>query len=101
MMTGYLKSANPENGSLMDLGHGWLQDVFDQAIRYGGDEVNANQGFVRVGECFEKPGVAVEAIGDWQLVVLRRAQSLWQRASLIDSGRLRGSNSYRSCVWKA
>ena len=45
--------------------HDWPQDAIGQAIPYGVYEVNANQGFVCVGDCFDTPRFAVEAIGDW------------------------------------
>jgi hypothetical protein len=47
--------------------HDWPQDAIGQAIPYGLYEVSANQGFVCVGDCFDTPRLAVEAISDWRL----------------------------------
>jgi hypothetical protein len=79
--------------------HDWPQDAIGQAIPYGVYEVNANQGFVCVGDCFDTPRFAVEAIGDWWFFEgLKRCRDAHRLLILADAG---GSNSYRSRVWKA
>jgi Rhodopirellula transposase DDE domain len=79
--------------------HDWPQDAIGQAIPYGVYEVNANQGFVCVGDCFDTPRFAVEAIGDWWFFEgLKRYRDAHRLLILADAG---GSNSYRSRVWKA
>lgn len=44
--------------------HDWSQDAIGQAMPYGVYEVNANQGFVCVGDFFDTLRFAVETIGD-------------------------------------
>jgi hypothetical protein len=78
--------------------HDWPQDAIGQAIPYGVYEVNANQGFVCVGDCFDTPRFAVEAIGDWWFFEgLKRYPNAHRLLILADAA---GSNSYRSRVWK-
>ncbi|HEY0332239.1 MAG TPA: ISAzo13 family transposase, partial [Stenotrophomonas sp.] len=45
--------------------HDWPQDAVGQAIPYGIYELTTNRGHVCVGDCFDTPRFAVEAIGDW------------------------------------
>jgi len=45
--------------------HDWPQDSIGQAIPYGIYEVTGNTGYVGIGDCFDTPRLAVEAIGDW------------------------------------
>jgi hypothetical protein len=79
--------------------HDWPQDSIGQAIPYGIYEVTGNTGYVCIGDCFDTPRFAVEAIGDWWASEGRRrfpdAECL---LILADAG---GSNSCRSRVWKA
>ena len=79
--------------------HDWPQDSIGQAVPYGIYEVSANRGYVCVGDCFDTPRFAVEAIADWWREEgcrsYRRARKL---LVLADAG---GSNNCRSRVWKA
>ena len=45
--------------------HDWPQDSIGQTIPYGVYELMTNRGFVCVGDCFDTPRFAVEAISDW------------------------------------
>jgi len=45
--------------------HDWPQDAIGQAVPYGIYDVSANRGYVCVGDCFDTPRFAVEAIADW------------------------------------
>jgi hypothetical protein len=79
--------------------HDWPQDAIGQAIPYGVYEVNANQGFVSVGDCFDTPRFAVEAIADrWFVERLKRYPDAHRLLIQADAD---GSNSYRSRVRKA
>lgn len=79
--------------------HDWPQDAIGQAVPYGVYDVGANRGYVCVGDCFDIPRFAVEAISDWW-----SDEGSWRygRAHrlliLADAG---GANSCRSRVWKA
>lgn len=42
--------------------HDYPQDAIGQAIPYGAYTLNTNQGYVRVGDCFDTPRFAVESI---------------------------------------
>jgi hypothetical protein len=73
--------------------HDWPQGAISQAIPYGVYEVNANQGFFCVGDCFDAPRFAVEAIGNWWFFEgLKRYPDALRLLILADAG---GSNSYR------
>ena len=78
--------------------HDWPQDSIGQAVPYGIYDVSANRGYVCVGDCFDTPRFAVEAIADWWRdegrVFYRGARRL---LVLADAG---GSNNCRSRVWK-
>jgi Rhodopirellula transposase DDE domain len=78
--------------------HDWPQDALGQAIPYGIYNLNCNCGHVCVGDCFDTPRFAVEAIAEWWC---DEGQRLFPRARrlliLADAG---GSNSCRSRVWK-
>jgi len=79
--------------------HDWPQDALGQAIPYGVYETTTNRGYICVGDCFDTPRFAVEAIRDgW----LDEGQRQFPRARrlliLADAG---GSNSCRSRGWKA
>jgi hypothetical protein len=79
--------------------HDWPQDAIGQAIPYGVYEASTAQGFVCVGDCFDTPRFAVEAIGHlWFFEGLKRYRDAHCLLILADAG---GSNSYRSRVWKA
>lgn len=79
--------------------HDWPQDAVGQAIPYGIYELTSNRGFVCVGDCFDTPRFAVEAIRDWwQLDGCRQFPHATRLLILADAG---GSNSCRSRVWKA
>jgi hypothetical protein len=79
--------------------HDWPQDAIGQAIPYGVYELTTNRGFVCVGDCFDTPRFAVEAINDWwQLEGCRQFPRARRLLILADAG---GSNSCRSRVWKA
>jgi hypothetical protein len=45
--------------------HDWPQDAMGQALPYGVYEVSSNVGFVWVGDCFDTPRFAADAIGHW------------------------------------
>lgn len=79
--------------------HDWPQDALGQAIPYGLYETTTNRGYVCVGDCFDTPRFAAEAIRDWWEA---EGQRQFPRATrlliLADAG---GSNSCRSRVWKA
>lgn len=81
------------------LAHDWPQDAIGQAVPYGVYEVSTNFGYVCVGDCFDTPRFAVDAIADWWYGHgcghYRDAHRL---LILADAG---GSNGYRSRVWKA
>ena len=78
--------------------HDWPQDAVGQASPYGIYNLNCNCGHVCVGDCFDTPRFAVEAITEWWC---DEGQRLFPRARrlliLADAG---GSNSCRSRVWK-
>jgi hypothetical protein len=79
--------------------HDWPQDSIGQAIPYGIYEVTGNAGYVCIGDCFDTPRFAVEAIGDWWVSEgQRRFPEAERLLILADAG---GSNSCRSRVWKA
>ena len=79
--------------------HDWPQDSIGQAIPYGIYEVTSNIGHVCIGDCFDTPRFAVEAIGDWWASEGRRRFPEAERLLILaDAG---GSNSCRSRVWKA
>lgn len=79
--------------------HDWPQDVIAQAVPYGVYDVSANRGYVCVGDCFDIPQFAVDAIGDcWCDEGCRRYRQAHRLLILADAG---GSNSCRSRVWKA
>ena len=79
--------------------HDWPQDSIGQAVPYGIYDVLANRGYVCVGDCFDTPRFAVEAIAGWWrdegCASYRGARKL---LILADAG---GSNNCRSRVWKA
>jgi DDE family transposase len=61
--------------------------------------VTSNTGYVCIGDCFDTPRFAVEAIGDWWASEGRRRFPEAERLLILaDAG---GSNSCRSRVWKA
>jgi len=79
--------------------HDWPQDALGQAIPYGVYELTRNKGFVCVGDCFDTPRFAVDAIRDWWEYDGRRQFPKATRLLILaDAG---GSNSCRSRVWKA
>ncbi len=79
--------------------HDWPQDAIGQAIPYGIYELTGNRGFVCIGDCFNTPRFAVEAIRDWWAQDgSRRFVQAERLLILADAG---GSNSCRSRVWKA
>ena len=79
--------------------HDWPQDAIGQAIPYGIYDVTRNRGYVCVGDCFDTPRFAVEAIADWwQDEGQRRYRHAARLLILADAG---GSNSCRARVWKA
>ena len=82
--------------------HDWPQDAVGQAIPYGGYELTkltTDRGYVAVGDCFDTPRFAVEAIADWWQDEGRRQFPAARRLLILaDAG---GSNSCRSRVWKA
>jgi hypothetical protein len=79
--------------------HDWPQDAIGQAVPYGVYDVSANRGYVCVGDCFDIPRFAVDAIGDWWCDEgCRRYRQAHRLLILADAG---GSNSCRSRVWKA
>ena len=79
--------------------HDWPQDAIGQAAPYGIYDVTANTGFVCVGDCFDTPRFAVDAIVDWWFSTGRRCYGQARRLLILaDAG---GSNSCRSRVWKA
>ena len=78
--------------------HDWPQDALGQAIPYGIYNLNRNRGHVCVGDCFDTPRFAVEAIAEWWR---DEGEALFPTARrlliLADAG---GSNGCRSRVWK-
>jgi hypothetical protein len=79
--------------------HDWPQDAVGQAVPYGVYEVTSNTGYMYVGDCFDTPRLAVEAVSDWwRCEGLRRYRNAQRLLILADAG---GSNSCRSRVWKA
>ncbi len=80
------------------LTHDWPVDSIGRAIPYGVYEVTANFGYVCVGDCFDTPRFAVDAIADWWCEHgCQHYQNAQRLLILADAG---GSNSYRSRVWK-
>jgi Rhodopirellula transposase DDE domain len=70
-----------------------------QAIPYGIDDLTNNRGFVCIGDCFDTPRFAVEAVRDgWADDGSRRFPQAERLLILADAG---GSNGCRSRVWKA
>jgi hypothetical protein len=81
------------------LTHDFPQDALGQAIPYGIYNLNHNRGYVRVGDCFDTPRFAVQAIeGWWSSEGARLFPEAERLLILADAG---GSNSCRSRVWKA
>ncbi|WP_322883791.1 ISAzo13-like element transposase-related protein [Microvirga lotononidis] len=79
--------------------HDWPQDAVGQAIPYGIYEITTNSGYVCIGDCFDTPRFAVEAISDWwESEGQKRFPEAGRLLVLADAG---GSNSCRSRVWKA
>lgn len=79
--------------------HDWPQDAVGQAIPYGVYDVTSNRGYVCVGDCFDTPRFAVEAITDWWEAEGHARFTQAQRLLILaDAG---GSNSCHSRVWKA
>jgi hypothetical protein len=79
--------------------HDWPQDAIGQAVPYGVYEVATNHGYVCIGDCFDTPHFAVDAIADWWYTEGRKHyRHACRLLILADAG---GSNSYRSRVWKA
>ncbi len=79
--------------------HDWPQDAVGRAIPYGIYETTTNRGYVCVGDCFDTPRFAVEAIRDgWEAEGQRQFPRARRLLILADAG---GSNSCRSRVWKA
>jgi Rhodopirellula transposase DDE domain len=79
--------------------HDWPQDAAGQAIPYGIYELTKNHGYVCIGDCFDTPRFAVEAISDWWWREGRRDfPEAGRLLVLADAG---GSNGCRSRVWKA
>ncbi len=79
--------------------HDWPQDAIGQAIPDGIDDLTNNRGFVCLGDCFDTPRFAVEAIRDgWADHRSRHVPQAERWLILADAG---GSNSCRSRVWKA
>jgi hypothetical protein len=79
--------------------HDWPQDAVGQALPYGIYDVTSNRGYVCVGDCFDTPRFAVEAIVDWWVDDGQTRFTHAQRLLILaDAG---GSNSSRSRVWKA
>ena len=79
--------------------HDWPQDATGQAIPYGVYELTQNHGYVVIGDCFDTPRFAVEAISDWWWQEGRHDFPAADRLLVLaDAG---GSNSCRSRVWKA
>jgi len=79
--------------------HDWPQDAVGQAIPYGVYETTTNRGYVCVGDGFDTPRFAVEAIRDWWETEGQRQFPRARRLLILaDAG---GSNSCRSRVWKA
>lgn len=78
--------------------HDWPADAIGQALPYGIYDLARNRGYVRVGDCFDTPRFAVEAIAQWWWDEGRAAYPHAKRLLILaDAG---GSNSYRSRVWK-
>lgn len=81
------------------LAHDWPEDSIGRAVPYGIYEVGTNFGYVCVGDCFDTPRFAVDAIADWWCGHgCRHYRDAQRLLILADAG---GSNSYRSRVWKA
>jgi len=79
--------------------HDWPQEAIGQAIPYGVYELTKNKGFVCVGDCFDTPRFAVDAIRDWwEYDGQRQFPKATRLLILADAG---GLNSCRSRVWKA
>ncbi|WP_407655739.1 ISAzo13-like element transposase-related protein [Azohydromonas lata] len=79
--------------------HDWPQGSIGQAIPYGIYDTVANRGFVCVGDCFDTPRFAVEAIAEWWRDEGCAAYGKARRLLILaDAG---GANSCRSRVWKA
>ncbi len=79
--------------------HDWPQDAVGQAIPYGIYETTTNRGYVCVGDCFDTPRFAVEAIRDWWEAEGQRQFPQARRLLILaDAG---GSNSCRARGWKA
>ena len=76
--------------------HDWPQDALGQAIPYGIYDLTRNHGYVVIGDCFDTPRFAVEAISDWWWQEGQRAfPEAEHLLVLADAG---GSNSCRSRV---
>ncbi len=79
--------------------HDWPQDAVGQAIPYGFYEITRTHGYVVIGDCFDTPRFAVEAISNWWWQDGQRAFPNADRLLVLaDAG---GSNSCRSRVWRA
>lgn len=79
--------------------HDWPADSVGQAIPYGIYELTRNHGYVVIGDCFDTPRFAVEAISDWWGDEGQRTFPAAEHLHVLaDAG---GSNSCRSCIWKA
>jgi hypothetical protein len=79
--------------------HDWPSDAIGKAVPYGIYETAANRGFVCVGDGFDTPRFAVEAIGDWWRDDGHASYPRSRRLLILADGG--GSNGCRSRVWKA
>ena len=81
------------------LTHDWPTDSIGRAIPYGIYDTSTNHGYVCIGDCFDTPRFAVEAIRRWWRDEGYRSYPKARRLLILADGG--GSNSCRSRVWKA
>ena len=79
--------------------HDWPTDSIGRAIPYGIYDTSSNHGYVCIGDCFDTPRFAVEAITHWWRDEGYACYPSARRLLILADGG--GSNSCRSRVWKA
>lgn len=78
--------------------HDFLSSAKGRAVPYGIYDVNANRGYVSVGQSYDTAEFAVDVIHDWWLNEGQRQYPQAKALALLSDGG--GSNSCRSRLWK-
>jgi len=90
----YQPKGNPERVAV----HDFPDPALGKAIPFGVYDINANEGFVVVGDDHDTAAFAVSTIGRWWDMV--GSQAYPEATKLLITADAGGSNSYRSRLWK-